>query len=62
MIVKKKSLSEDVLAYFRAQGSRGGTIASQGMTAADRKARAAKAGQASAVARTKKKHAKEKKG
>lgn len=59
--MKKTALPDDVLTYFREQGARGGTTASQSMTAAQRKARAVKAGQASAVARarTKKKRAKQ---
>jgi len=60
--VTKKKLPDAVLDYFKQQGSRGGTIGSQGMTAAARTARARKAGQAAAVARTKKKHAKATKG
>lgn len=53
--MKKPALSDDVLTYFREQGARGGTAASQAMTAAQRTARATKAGQASALARSKKK-------
>jgi hypothetical protein len=54
------------LAYYREQGAKGGRIggkrAAANMTAAQRKARATKASQAAAVARTKKKHAKKEKG
>jgi hypothetical protein len=51
----KKRLSEDALDYFRKEGSRGGTIGSQSLTAAQRKARATKASKAAAVARSAKK-------
>ena len=54
----RKRLPDDVLDYFRQQGARGGTIGNQSMTAAQKKARATKASQAAAVARTKKKNAK----
>ena len=61
-----KRLSADALEYFRQQGSRGGKIggvrAAANMTPAERKARATKASHAAALARTKKKHAKETKG
>lgn len=50
------------LDYFRAQGARGGTLGSQQLTPAERKARASKAGKAAALARTKKKLAKQAKG
>jgi hypothetical protein len=50
-----KRLPPDVLEYFRKQGSKGGKIggkmALENMTSAERKARARKAGQASAAAR-----------
>jgi len=52
--MKKSALSADALAYFRQQGARGGTVGSQSLTAAQRKARASKAGQASARAKKKK--------
>ena len=55
-------LSEDALAYFKQQGSRGGKLSSTRMTAAQRKARAIKASRAAAIARTKKKHARAAKG
>lgn len=54
------------LDYFRKQGAKGGKIggpaAAANMTPAERKARAMKASQAAAVARTKKKQAKQGKG
>jgi hypothetical protein len=50
----KTRLPDDVLKYFQRQGSRGGTIGSNLLTAAQRKARAVKASRAAAVARTKK--------
>jgi hypothetical protein len=57
-------LSEDALDYFRQQGAKGGKIGGKRAAAllspAERKARATKASKAAAVARTKKKHAKEK--
>lgn len=57
-----KRLSADALDYFRQQGAKGGKIggkrAAESMTPAQRKARATKASQAAAVARTKKKQAK----
>jgi hypothetical protein len=50
-----KRLPPDVLDYFRKQGAKGGKIggkmALETMTAAERRARAKKAGEASAVAR-----------
>lgn len=56
-----KRLPDDVLEYFRSEGRRGGKLggetAAANMTAAQRKARAKKAGRASAIARAKKKHA-----
>jgi hypothetical protein len=58
----RKRLSDDALDYFRQQGARGGKIGAQTMTAAQRKARATKASQAAALARTKKKQAKNAKG
>jgi hypothetical protein len=51
-------LTEDVRAYFRSLGTRGGKSAAASMTPAQRKARATKASQAAARARSKKKHAK----
>ncbi len=58
----RQQLPEDLLTYYREQGARGGKIggkqAAANMTAAERKARATKASQAAAVARTKKKQAK----
>ncbi len=63
--MRKPRLSEDALAYFREQGAKGGRFGASGgkraaanMTPAERSARAKKASQASAKARTKKKHAK----
>lgn len=56
-----KRLPDDVLEYFRKQGSRGATLQAANMTAAERKARAIKASQAAAVARTAKKKATAKK-
>jgi hypothetical protein len=58
--VARKRLPDDVLEYFRQQGKRGATMQAAAMTPAERKARATKASQAAALARTKKKHAKEK--
>jgi len=58
----RKRLPPDVLAYFRAEGIRGGSIGGKrsaaNMTAAQRKARAIKASKAAAAARTKKAQAK----
>jgi hypothetical protein len=58
----RKRLPADVLEYFRAEGRRGGSIGGKrsaaNMTAAQRKARAVKASQAAAVARTKRAKAK----
>jgi hypothetical protein len=59
----RKRLPADVLAYFRAEGVRGGSIggkrAAANMTPAQRKARAIKGSKAAALARAaKKKHAK----
>ncbi len=62
----RNRLSKDALDYFREQGAKGGKMggasggkkAAAGMTKAQRKARATKASQAAAVARTKKKQAK----
>jgi hypothetical protein len=57
-----KRLSEEALTYFREQGAKGGKIggkrAAALLTPAQRKARAVKASQAAAAARTKKRHAK----
>jgi len=47
----KKQLSEEALAYFRHQGAKGGKRAAARLSAAERKARARKAGQASARAK-----------
>jgi hypothetical protein len=66
----RKRLSEDALDYFRKQGAKGGKLggasggrrAAANMTPAQRKARAIKASRAAAVARTKKKQAKQKRG
>jgi hypothetical protein len=58
----KKRLPDAVLDYFREQGAKGGKIGGKRAAAllspAERKARATKASQAAALARTKKKHAK----
>lgn len=66
MTKRAPRLSEDALTYFREQGAKGGKIggpaAAANMTAAQRKARATKAGRAAAVARTKRKQAKAGKG
>jgi hypothetical protein len=48
--------------YFRKQGVRGARLQAANMTPAQRKARATKASKAAALARTKKKHAKNAKG
>ena len=60
----RRRLSEDALQYFREQGARGGRIGGKKlaamMTPAERKARAVKASQAAAVARSKKKNARAK--
>jgi hypothetical protein len=55
-------LSDDVRAYFSTLGTRGGKRAAAAMTPAQRTARATKASRAAAVARTKKKHAKNAQG
>ena len=63
----RKKLPDDVLNYFRSQGKRGGALggalggkrAAANMSPAQRKARATKASQAAAVARTKKKRARQ---
>lgn len=61
-----KRLPDEVLNYFKAQGARGGKMGGAkgwaSLTPAQRKARATKASQAAAVARTKKKHAKKASG
>jgi hypothetical protein len=54
----KKRLPDDVLDYFRKQGSRGAKLQAAAMTPAQRKARATKASLAAAAARTKKAQAK----
>jgi hypothetical protein len=54
----KKRLPDDVLDYFRKHGSRGAKMQAAAMTPAERKARATKASQAAAVARTAKRLAK----
>jgi hypothetical protein len=60
----RQRLPDDVMAYFREVGKRGGAsggkAAAANMTPAQRKARATKASKAAALARTKKKHAKAK--
>lgn len=53
--MRQPLLPADVLKYFRDQGSRGAKKAAANMTPAQRKARAVKASQAAAAARTKKK-------
>jgi hypothetical protein len=53
-----KKLPPDVLEYFRREGARGATMQAAAMTPAQRKARALKASQAAAVARSKKAKAK----
>jgi hypothetical protein len=53
-----KKLPPAVLEYFRKEGSRGATLQAANMTPAQRKARAVKASQAAAVARTKRATAK----
>ena len=53
-----KKLSEDALAYFRQQGAKGGKISRQTSTPEERTARATKASQAAAQARTQKKQGK----
>lgn len=60
--MRQPLLPNDVLQYFRDQGSRGAKKAAANMTPAERKARATKASQAAAVARSKKKSAKKAKG
>jgi len=47
-----KKLPPAVLEYFRQEGSRGATLQAARMTPAQRRARALKASQAAAVART----------
>lgn len=56
-----KRLPDEVLAYFKQQGAKGGKRAGETMTAAQRKARAQKAARASAAIRTKKAQAQKKK-
>lgn len=58
LILMRKRLPNDVLAYFRQEGARGGKRSAETSTAAERKARATKASKAAAVARTKKRLAK----
>jgi hypothetical protein len=55
----RKRLPEDVLAYFRKEGARGGRRAAKTMTAAQKKARATKASHAASVVRSAKKRAKD---
>lgn len=50
--MRQPRLPEDVLAYFRYEGAKGGTKVAQAMTAAERRARATKASHAAARART----------
>lgn len=61
-----KGLSVDALDYFRREGARGGKIGGgkswAKLTKAERSARATKASQAAALARTKKKSAKKAQG
>jgi hypothetical protein len=52
-------LPDDVRAYFSTLGTRGGKRAAANLTAAQRKARATKASKAAALARTKKKKARD---
>ena len=61
MPTKKKPLPEYLRDpdYFRKQGQRGATLQAAAMTPAQRKARAIKASKAAALARTKKKQAKD---
>ena len=60
-MAKKPRLSADALDYFRQQGAKGGKLGGAkswaNLTPAQRKARATKASQAAAVARSKKKTA-----
>lgn len=56
-----KRLPDEVLDYFRKEGARGATLQAAAMTPAQRKARATKASQAAALARTKKKQQRAKK-
>jgi hypothetical protein len=58
----RKRLPDAVLEYFRKEGSRGAKMQAAAMTPAQRTARATKASRAAALARTKKKQAKEAKG
>jgi hypothetical protein len=50
--MRQPKLPDDVLQYFRSQGARGGKIAGQKMTAAERSARAKIASQAAAIKRS----------
>jgi hypothetical protein len=59
MTKRQKQLT---LEYFRQQGAKGGRAAAKGSTPAERSARALKASKAAAVARSKKKRAKDAKG
>jgi hypothetical protein len=56
-MASRPPLPAAALEYFRREGSRGAKMQAANMTAAERKARATKASQAAALARTKKKHA-----
>jgi hypothetical protein len=58
-VTKKQQLT---LEYFRKQGAKGGKIAAENSTPEERSARATKASQAAAVARTKKATAKKRRG
>lgn len=53
--MSKTALPPEALEFFRAHGRRGATRQAAQMTAAERKARAAKGGQAAAANRAKKK-------
>ena len=59
-MASRPRLPDAVLDYFRKEGKRGATMQAAAMTPAQRKARATKASKAAAIARTKKRSAKEK--
>jgi hypothetical protein len=62
MTKRRPALPDAALDYFRKQGAKGGEQRAANMTAAERKASATKASKAAAVARSKKKRAKDAKG
>jgi len=59
---RQTKIPDAALEYFRREGARGGKLAAANATAAERQARARKAGQASGAARAKKKKQQKKTG